>query len=117
MSDKLLVEIPKKTSPSARRRIREAARRSRIEEKDHLTTYTVRYEKDYLVVKNTVLGWSILDSLLKDLGGVDRVLAYWLEHIPFTELERRFKNEEDYKHRSGMKRFGKNIKGRWNKPF
>jgi len=100
------VEIPrgpKGVSPEARRRIRDAARRS---------NGAVKYEQNYLVVENNSLGFSVLNSVLKDLGGVERVMAYWLETIPFNQLEKRLNREEDVHRQIGIKQLGKRFKDR-----
>jgi hypothetical protein len=102
----ILVEIPRRKEdvpPEARRRIREAARRS---------NGAVKYERNYLVVENNSLGLRVLVGILKDLGGVERLLAYWLETIPFNKLEERLKKEEELNRYAGIKRLGKNVKDR-----
>jgi hypothetical protein len=94
---------PQGVTREARRRIREAARRS---------NGAVKYEGNCLVVQNNSLGLSVLGSLMKDLGGVERLMAYWLDTIPFNKLENRLRREEERNRALGIKQLGKSYKGR-----
>jgi hypothetical protein len=105
-SNPILVEIRRGehgVSREARRRIREAAKRS---------SGAMRYEGNYLVVENNSLGLGVLGSIWKDLDDKKLPIAYWLETIPFDKLERRLKREDDLHRAAGIRRLGKNIKRR-----
>jgi hypothetical protein len=102
----ILVAIPrgpKGISPKARRRIRDTARRS---------NGAVEYDRNYLVVENNSLGLSVLDSIIKDLGNFERVVAYRLELIPGDRLKERLEKEEYVHRQAGIRRLGKNLKRR-----